>query len=468
MQFQDKWIQAVGTAMGVQLDNMPLHKETIYKLLDGTRFFVICGGERAGKSFLSAFMGAILMQPNNMDSPGESERDLGWVLGPDYKQARSEFQYIMDVLDQMGLIERRSTPENPTSPWSLTTSYNFKLETKSANDLRKIASYPPRFIIQAEASQHTFESWLKSRARVAQKRGYVILSGTLEKGLPWYGDLLKRWKAPNPEGGFGISIPTWENKIEFPGGWDDPEIQSLRDSLPEDMFWERFGAEPRKSTNLVIPEFDYIEHVIDVEPVPDIPVELWIDPGKNAYVVLFVQTIGTSTVVLDGVYRRAAIAQDVIPVAMENPLWPLVMLNQGSHGVIDIAGKQHHGLPSHIEVWKKEANIVLRSNYVHQDTGRDVVRYRLKAKSEEDKLPLLMFSSKLGNSISPDGQAGDVLSEFNLWKWRDYRHNSSEPTNPIDSNNHAIKALGYGLYDKFGPVMERTALPNRIQRSYWT
>ena len=467
IQIQDKWVQGIGAAMGVRLDNMPLHKQAIYKLLSGTRFFLICGGERAGKSYLAALMGALLMQPNNMDNPAQSEPDLGWILGPDYKQARAEFQYILDIGEQLDFIERRSTPENPTSPWSITTNWGFSLETKSANDLRKIASFPPRFIIMAEASQHTFESWLKSRARVAQKRGHVILSGTLEKGLPWYGDLLKRWKAPNPEDGFGISIPTWENKIEFPGGWDDPEIQSLRDSLPEDMFWERFGAEPRKATNLVIPEFDYIRHVKELEADPDIPVELWIDPGKNAYAVLFVQTIGTRTLVLDRVYRRAAIAYDVIPETMANPLWPLVMKNINSHGVIDIAGKHQYGLPSHVEVWKEEAGVVLRSNYVHQETGRDVVRYRLKAENKDDGQPLLLFSSRLGDSVSPDGQASDVLSEFNLWKWREYRQNSSEPHNPIDSNNHAIKALGYGLYDKFGPVLERKALANRVQRAYW-
>lgn len=467
MDFNEGWARLVFAGTHADFSKNAKHAELLYKLLDGTRFFLICGGERGGKSFISAVMAALLMQPNNLEHPELSAPDLGWIIGPDYKQARAEFGYIADMLDVAGWVKQRSTPENPTSPHSLVTPWNFRLETKSANDLRKIASQPPRFIVQAEAAQQPYEAWLKSRARVAQKRGHVILSGTLESGLPWYGDLLRRWKAPNPEEGFGISIPTWENRVEFPGGWDDPEIQALRMSLPDDMFWERFGAEPRRSTNLVIPEFDYTRHVRELEADPEIPVELWIDPGKNAYAVLFVQIVGTRTLVLDRVYKRAAIAQDVIPLAMANPLWELVKKNQGTHGVIDIAGKHQYGLPSHVQVWREEAGIILRSNYVHQDVGRDVVRYRLKANDQTDKEPLLLFNANMGDSTSPDGTAADVLAEFNLWKWRDYRPNSSEPLRPIDNNNHAIKALGYGLYDKFGPVLERKPYAERVQRTYW-
>ena len=467
MQFNEQWMRAVFAGMGADFTKNRMHAEIIYRLLDGTRFFVICGGERSGKSFISAVMAALLMQPQNWEEPEKSEPDLGWIIGPDYKQARAEFQYIADMLDRIGWVTSRSTPENPTSPHSLTTAWNFRLETKSANDLRKIASQPPRFIVQAEAAQQPYEAWLKSRARVAQKRGHVILSGTLERGLPWYGDMLQRWKAPNPEEGASISIPTWENLVEFPGGWNDPEIQSLRMSLPEDMFWERFGAEPRKSTNLVVPEFDYVTHVREIEPNPDLPVELWIDPGKNAYAVLFVQIVGPNAYVLDRVYRRAAIAYDVIPEVMANPLFELVKKNHGSHGVIDIAGKHQYGLPSHVEVWREEAGVILRSNYVHQDIGRDVVRYRLKAKNEQTGEPLLQFNSIIGDATSPDGEAADVLAEFHLWKWRDYNPSSSEPLRPIDANNHAIKALGYGLYDKYGPIYQRKPLTNRIQREYW-
>ena len=151
---------------------------------------------------------------------------------------------------------------------------------------------------------------------------------------------------------------------------------------------------------------------------------------------------------------------------MSNPLWDLVKKNRGSHGVIDIAGRQQHGMPSHIEIWQREAGVVLRSNYVHQDVGRDVVRYRLR-KDPDSGQPLLFFNSHMTNSKGPDGTANDVLAEFELWKWREPKAGSSEPRRPVDANNHAIKALGYGLYDKFGPTEERIWIPKRKSRAYW-
>lgn len=476
MQFNEAWARIAWGLQGFDPRKNPVQAEVVYSLLEGTRYLLICGGERAGKSFLTVALDLLLMQPGNWDEPDKSEKKLGWIIGPDYNQARAEFQYIYDALSKgEGFLKQVSMPNNPTSPWTLETSWNFELSTKTSNDLSKIASYAPDFVDVVEAAQQPYEVMLKARGRVMESRGHVILSGTLEpregrSALPWYGDTLKRWKNPNTDGARSFSIPTWSNLAKFPGGWNDPAIQDEyrfhreRDSL--DYFWERYGAEPRKSTGLVIPEFDYTEHVRILEANPDIPVELWIDPGKNAYVVLFVQTVDTVTYVLDRVYRRNAIAHDVIPEAMSNPLWELVKKNQGSHGVIDIAGKHQYGLPSHVEVWQEEADVVLRSNYVHQDVGRDVVRYRLRKDLKLDQ-PLLLFNANMTNSKSPDGTAGDVLAEFELWKWRQPKPGSSEPLRPVDANNHAIKALGYGLYDKFGPVEERRPRVSRQTMSYW-
>jgi hypothetical protein len=466
MQWSRGWAALVWSLLEFDINNNPLQAEAIYKVLDGARFLLICGGERSGKSFLTVAIALLLIQPQDPDNLDQCPPTLVWVVGPDYLQARAEFEYLYYTLERGGFIKSVSMPNSQTSSWNLTTTWNCTITTKSSGDIRKLASFAPDVFIMSEAAQQEYGVYLKARGRVAQKRGHILLSGTLEQGLPWYGDLLKRWRGRNAEGGHAVSIPTWTNKKEFPGGWHDPEIVGLRESVHEDYFMERYGAEPRKATNLVIPEFDYTQHVKELKPEPDAPVELWIDPGKNAYAVLFVQTLGKTTHVLDRVYRRGVIAQDVIPEVKDNPLWELVMKNTQSHGVIDIAGRQQHGAPSQIEIWQ-DAGVQLRSNYVHQDIGRDVVRYRLRPLGK-DEAPLLFFNSHMTNRMSPDGTAEDVFAEFELWKWRTRHHNSSEPRHPIDANNHAIKALGYGLYDKFGPIEERRPLGKRKQRAYWS
>lgn len=469
--FSESWARIAWGLLGFDPTRNPAQAEVIYELLDGTRFILICGGERAGKSFLTVAMALLMMQPRDLGRPEDSDRGLGWIIGPDYRQARAEFDYIHDTLSKGdGFLKHASMPNNPTSPWTLETSWNFQLETKTSSDLRKIASYPPDFVIMAEAAQQSYEVFLKARGRVMQSRGHILMSGTLEEGLPWYGDLLRRWKATNEDGGRSFSIPTWSNLAEFPGGWDDPVIQAEfhyhRSHNTLDYFWERYGAEPRKATGLVIPEFDYTVHVRELQPFEDVPVELWIDPGKNAYAVLFVQTVGSTTYVLDRIYRRGAIVQDIIPEVKANPLWHLITKNDRSHGVIDIAGKQQHGVKSNVDVWREEAGITLRTNYVHQDIGRDVVRYRLR-ESDNTGTPMLVFNSHFTNEKAPDGTAMDVLAEFELWQWAKPKPGSSEPIRPVDANNHAIKALGYGLYDKFGPTERKPIRPQRVQRPFW-
>lgn len=438
--------------------------EAVWALLHGNRFILVCGGIQAGKSFTIVGLALMLMEPTEQEllDPDNARARMCWIVGPDYKQARVEFEYMYKALERGGFVKSVSMPNNTTSPWQMETSWGLKIESKSSSDVRKLASYAVDIFLMVEAAQQDYEVFLKAQERVARVQGHILLSGTLEQGLPWYGDLLKRWEAPNDDGGFAMSLPTWSNTAAFPGGWDNPEIQRLVRLHDSDLdyFYERYGARPRKATGLVIPEFDFIKHVRQLEAQTDVPVELWIDPGKNCYCVLFVQVLGTITHVLDRVYKRGAIAQDVIPLCKANPLWDLVRRNQASHGVIDVAGRHQYGMPSHIEIWQKDAGVYLRSNYVHQDVGRDVVKYRLRD-------GLLYFDSRLTNAKAQDGQAADVLAEFELWKWRVTNPNRSEPHHPIDANNHAIKALGYGLYDKFGPTQDRAFVRRHRKRAAW-
>jgi len=467
------WLRVIWGLLGYSPN--PTQAEAIYAILNGVRFLLICGGARAGKSFTTVAIALMLMEPTveELESggvgSGRAPRHC-WIVGPDYRQARAEFEYLWQALQRGGFVATVSMPLNPTSSWVMTTTWGFKVETKSSSDIRKLASYSVDIFLMVEAAQQEYEVFLRGQERVAQGRGHVILSGTLEEGLPWYGDMLKRWEGPNDEGGFALSLPTWSNTHAFPGGWDDPEIQRIYrqhvNSSTLDHFEERYGAKPRKSTGLVIVEFDYARNVRRMQPDYDVPIELWVDPGKNCYCVLFVQVIGLVTNVLDRVYLRGGIAQDAIEACQANPLFDLVYKNRGTHGVIDVAGRHQYGMPSHIEIWQKTAGLSFRSNYVHQDVGRDVVRFRLR---DDPKLghPLLFFNSHMTNAKSPDGQAADVLAEFELWKWRKTGANRSEPRRPIDSNNHAIKALGYGLYDHFGPTEERKVIKRHRKRSAW-
>jgi hypothetical protein len=420
----------------------------------GTRFMLVCGGERAGKSITSSALALSKLGPVEDD---DTER-MFWVVGPDYAQARVEFTYIFNALNRIGVIANSSMPEAKTVPWVMETTYGVRVETKSSSDIAKLASFSVYGVLMVEAAQQTYETWLKLRGRVSETRGWVILSGTLENGLPWYSSLLRKWKGPNAEGGMSFSLPTWSNTAIYPGGITDPEIVALRASMPEDWFLTRFAAEAAKPHGLVIPEFEYATHVRSLDVAVDpygkvLPINLAIDPAQHTYPVLFIQRVGVYAHVLDCVYRKNVVAQEIIPEVMKHPLFRYVNRNEGN--VIDIAGTQRHANKSQVEIWQDLAKVSFAYRWIPLDSTIQAVRFRLGVHNTY-KEPLVYFDAKLPNPEPlPDGSAAHLLSEFELWRWPDRKPDQSEVLKPVDKANDGIKALGYWLVHTYGPVEER-------------
>jgi hypothetical protein len=427
------------------------------KGIDPIRFILICGGERAGKSFTSVAMAMLRMGPE-YDEDGNPVPRRYWIVGPDYAQARAEFQYVFDALLKGELIESYSMPETKTQPWILKTNYGVTVETRTSSDISKLASFTIHGALMVEAAQQNYEVWLKLRGRVSQTRGWVILSGTLEKGLPWYGGMLRRWRGKNADGGKSFSLPSWSNLAVYPGGREDPEIKALEATFPHDLFMERFGAEAHTQHGLVIPEFNPAVHIRDLELARDennkpLPVHLAVDPATHTYAVLFIQKIGPYAHVLDAVYEHNAVAQDVILRCKERPYWEYVDRRNGN--AIDIAGTQRHANKSQVEIWNEEAGVSFASRFIPLNTTIQTVRFRLGNTNSLGE-PLVYFNSTLPNPDPlPDGTAAAFLSEFDIWKWPDRAANQNVPKVPIDRANDGIKALGYWLVHTYGPIEMR-------------
>lgn len=418
------------------------------EFIGGRRFILICGGERAGKSLITAAIAGLDMGPWTTLGMAEQQRRY-WIIGPDYRQARPEFQYIYDALKAGDMIEKASLPQAETMPWSMLTKWNTLIETRSSSDVMKLASFTVNGVVIAEAAQQSEEVFRRARGRVAETRGWVLMVGTLEEALPWYEDKLRTWAGPNPDNGISYSLPMWSNLDVFPGGIDDPEIVALTGSLPPDYVARRYGAEAVRHSDLVVPEFDFRTHVRELKPVDGVPVELAIDPGKNAYAVVFVQHVGAYTYVLDTVYERGEIAQAVIPKVMQHPLWERVN-REPLTSIIDIAG-QHEtmGGESQANIWRKITGLQLASKYWKELETISALRFRMRTDPVLGE-PLVLFSDKMLTGVSHDGQAMQMLSEFDLWRWQKWALNRDEKQRPIDNNNHALKALGYKLLYKYG------------------
>lgn len=372
---------------------------------------------------------------------------LFWIVGPTYDLARPEFGYIAAGLQRLGngVISSISWPR--AGGCALTTRWGHVIETRSADDPVKLAGTAPDGILMCEAAQQSYETFLRLRGRLAEKRGWLWASGTFEGSLGWYAEYFKRWQADNPEDGRSFSIPTWSNLAVYPGGRTDPEILALEATYPHDLFMERFGAEPCPPSTLVFRDFQFATHVRQLPELTDTErVELAIDPGyAAAYAVLAVVQREREVHIIDEVYERGLTGQEIIRICKARPWW-----KQVKGGVIDVAGTQHQAAPSQVEVWQNEAGVHLRYGQVKIEDG--ITRLHTFLKDPETGRPRVLFSSVLRGVVDGQGNPTSILTEFGLYKYRDLKDSQAEREMPIDRDNHSIKALSYWLIDRFGPV----------------
>ncbi len=442
------------------------------------RILLVSGGEGSGKSLVTS---AEIVARYTL-------WELVYIVGPKYDSARKEIDYVNDLLARFGAVATFSRPK--TGKCVLVTRERARVETISSEEGPKAVTgtgESPDILAMVEAGKQSYEVYLACRARVARSRGLLILSGTIEASERWYPELVKRWQAVNPEGGRSFILPTWSNTALYPSGEDDPEILALKATYPPDKFMERFGAVPCPPATLVFREFSFVDHVkaapywgveigdwkLEVGERKlevggragfppqsprrrgevgwaNAPVELAVDPGwAGAYAVLALQWQGDTVWVIDEVYRQYEVAENIILECKGRPWWSLV---QG--GVIDIAGRQHQGLPSHVEIWQRQAGIHLRSNPVRISDG--ILRHRTFLRNPLTGKPRLYH----------DPRCKQTLREYGLYKYREVIDGRPVSEEPIDADNHALKALAYWLYDKFGPTdraVERRREP--VERS---
>ena len=423
-------------------------REQLEAHLHPAKYKQIAGGERGGKSYSAAME---LIARHHLGT-------LFWLVGPDYRLCRPEFRYLYDFFSQIGAVDHVAFPVNEFQPCYMRLKGGTEIQTLTARDAQKLAARAPDGILGCEAAQLDYEVFLKMFGRLAETDGWMWLSGTFEHDsyLSWYAENFEKWSIENHENGASFSIPTWANRAIFPGGLQDPKILELKEKSPsEEWFLERYGGIPCPPATAVFKEFRISTHVTPKAHFQEWrrdsdgnflerngkrvrwPVELAIDPGYNgAYAVCAIQQDPPYVNVVDEVYRQFTAAPDVIAEAKDRPWWP----NVRDRGVIDIAGTQHQGLASHVEVWQELAGIALESAKVEIPIG--IARMRTFLKNREDTGPLLRYSPKCKHSIR----------EYALYQYKGVEEGKTTSEKPIDAFNHSSKAVAYWLVARYGYV----------------
>lgn len=384
---------------------------------------------------------------------------LVYLVGQTYDNSRKEFEYLVEQLSALGALHPADVSQPAHGMWQMRTRTGCHVVTLSVE--RGAASViargeEPDIIVLCEAGViASYSVFLAAVRRATRARGAVILSGSLRDNFGWYAALVDELQnAANPWQGETFSLPAWSNTHLYPGGENDPEILRLKAILPDDEYQRTVAAKKVPSRALVFPEFSYADHVRPCEFDPALPVHIWIDPGyyPSAYVVLAVQFHGREAWLIDEIYLNYHTHQQVIAVAKKRGWWANVR-----RGVIDFAGRQHHAEQSAEEIWRSEAGISPRSQQIGVLDG--IARHR----------------SFLQGEMGPDGlrhprlfhdpRCKNTLEEYKQYKRPTDRDGNVTDDMPRDEFNHSMKAIAYGLVDKFGFVDNRRVGAAVVQRA---
>lgn len=442
------------------------------------------GGVRAGKSMVAAMKLHVDMAWRETIS--KRYDDLYWVIGPTYDLAAEEMRHLSRLLGELEIPHSLKTPSNAS--WTLTFPHKAAtVETKTSGEASRIAARAPRGIVMAEANQQVFEAFSNSRLRTTQTRGWVFVEGTFENetGGQWFRQYAEEWRK---EGAMGETypLPTWDNRVLYPGGREDPEILFNERTNSPIVFLEKFGGEAQRRSDLVMQYAADKVHIahryprLGVSFDPEQPVYLFGDPGfSHAYAVIAAQIWGNIVWCIDAVYRWGKTVEEIVEECSQKP-WALNV----EQCVFDFAARQQRAEgPPVIEQWTKYwrertgKHVWIHADPVPLRAGYDIHQRALLNSWPEDEAarlfnhdkrlsrvtdptgPRLMFAPQAATPLFGGIVDGTVyLGEYNRHRHRKNAAGDTVGQEPIDGDNDAIKAISYGLWWRFGATGLKTTM----------
>jgi len=117
---------------------------------------------------------------------------LLWLVGPDYALCRPEFGHLIDAFTALDAVAAVSFPADDQCRLVLCTGA--EIVPRSAREPARLAGQAPDGVVGCESAQLSHEAFLRLRGRVAEKRGWLWLSGTFESSLGWYAETYAAWR----------------------------------------------------------------------------------------------------------------------------------------------------------------------------------------------------------------------------------------------------------------------------------
>ena len=409
---------------------------------------ILGGGEQSGKSWTGGHH-VYAMHPFGQ---------IFWIVGATYQDSRKEFQYMVEAGVKSGAIDPANYSMPNEGPCVAVFNNGCKVRTLSSDDTTSLASESPDGVLMVEAGRQSYQAFRTLLSRVQHHLGWFLVSGTFEqmKGR-WFPDLWKMCSTDNDYQATSISLRTYDNPTTFPDGDNDPRILAIKKTLSDEEFSERFLGTPRSTLGVVFPEFRRTSHVRDVDEDPTESYQLWVDPGwsPSAYACLWVQKVGEQIRILDEVYEHNRTNKEICEMIINDK-----RVAKLSGIVIDVASQAHAGAQDPaLDTWRSMfsgRNVPIKGRFVRISDGIQRTHDKLRINPLTGE-PYMIIHPRCESTIWELEEG----YRFHVRKSGDFGQGANLPE---DKNNHAAKAIAYGLINEFGSSEGMTFQPLKPTR----
>jgi phage terminase large subunit len=384
-----------------------------------SRFKVVVGGRRWGKSLLAAKEAEIMIiKPNTR----------GWIVSKTYDLGEKVFREIYKTLICKLKYETVRKSYSPKSgSMYLEFPWGSVVEVKSADHPDSLMGEGLDWLVFDECASCKSAIWEQYlRPTLSDKKGWAMFI-TTPRGYNWFYDLWKRGNDPD--------YPEWES-FRFPS-WSNPhlsgdDIAEAKRTLSKATFEQEYGGTFTFSSGQVYKEFESSIHEISED-------KLKIDPNwrrfrsidfgyENPFVCLYIAVDPEDRVIIyDEYYQRHKTMEQHASFLLEEEQRSEAKMQKHAHGLYEWTTCDPSAASARATLFEKGiVTITPRSNILQ---GLELVRRQLRVR--EDGKPGLYISSKCVNTIK----------EFNLYSYPD----TMGTEEPVKENDHAMDSLRYFL-----------------------
>lgn len=411
------------------------------------RFRCATCGRRFGKSTMAARdLEPELFLPNRMY----------WIVGPSYDLGEKEFRVVWNDLmvgQKLAKDKRVKRAYNKKQgnmfiefPWGT------RLEVKSADHTENLVGEGLHGVILSEAAKHAEDTWERYiRPSLTDYHGWATFPTTPE-GQNWLHKIWQYGRNKKPEyiDYESWQFPSWENRVLYPLGRNDPEILQIELTTSKAWFDQEIGADFTAFVGRIYPEFQEITHVKNIEYNPAWTnvmvwdwgfvhplacVEFQIDPWDNIYV--WREHYGAQKTLEEHIYE--------IKTRENPPGYKIDMCFGDAADPGAAATVTQHIAPCWVDPATKSGKS--ESGDAVWREGIELVKKFLKMydTGEYDEYGTPLQEPKL--FVDPD--CAWTIKEFNNYKAREAPRNTRNPSQgrdaALDKDNHTLDAIRYGL-----------------------